>query len=72
MPLAANFRENLAEAMSLRNISSVELSRRSGVHTVTISRILHGHLEPSVTMCEKLAKAAEMRPESAFLPPTEK
>lgn len=72
MPLAANFRENLAEAMELHSISNAELSRRSGVHVVTISRILNGHLEPSVTMCEKLAKAAKIRPEVAFLPPAEK
>src|SRR3954470_19554640 len=61
-----NFRRNLARAMEDRGISQSELSRRSGIHVTTISRIIHGHLEPSVTTAEKLAEAAEMTAEKLF------
>ena len=61
-----NFRRNLARAMEDRGISQSELSRRSGIHVTTISRIIHGHLEPSVTTAEKLAAAAEMTAEKLF------
>ena len=61
-----NFRRNLARAMEDRGISQSELSRRSGIHVTTISRIIHGHLEPSVTTAEKLAEAAEMTAAKLF------
>jgi len=61
-----NFRRNLARVMEDRGISQSELSRRSGIHVTTISRIIHGHLEPSVTTAEKLAEAAEMTAEKLF------
>ncbi len=63
MPLQDNFRVNLQAAINRLGISNVELARLSGVHVVTISRILHGHLEPSLAMCEKLAGAVKIAPE---------
>lgn len=69
MPLLKNFRTNLAAACNLAEISQRELSRRSGVHYVTICRILSGSLDPSVAICERLARAAGMRADLAFLEP---
>jgi len=69
MPLLDNFAVNLRDAMTRRKISGLELARRSGMHYVTISRILNGKLSPTVDTCEKLAVAAEMRPDTAFLEP---
>lgn len=69
VPLLDNFVENLQRAMDANDISGAELARRSGVHFVTISRILHGKLAPSVPVCERLATAAGMRADTAFLQP---
>jgi transcriptional regulator with XRE-family HTH domain len=69
MPLLDNFRENLKDAMAERDLDQAELSRKSGVHFVTISRILTGKQDPSVGMCEKLAAAAGMRADLAFVAP---
>jgi transcriptional regulator with XRE-family HTH domain len=62
----ANFRRNLARAIEAREISQVELSRRSGIHVTTISRIINGHLEPTVSTAEKLAEAAELTAAKLF------
>ena len=37
-----------------------ELAKRAGVGYVTIVRIENGHISPTVTMLEKLAKALEI------------
>lgn len=63
MPLQDNFRANLQAAIDRLDLSNVDLAELSGVHVVTISRILHGHLEPSLSMCEKLAAAVKIAPE---------
>lgn len=63
MPLQDNFRANLQAALEDLGWSQAELSRKSGVHVVTISRILTGVLEPSLAMCEKLAAAVKVKPE---------
>lgn len=72
MSLLENFRHNLLAAIEREQISGQELARRSGLHFVTISRILSGKIAPSVENCEKLAKAAGIRPDTAFLAPVEK
>lgn len=72
MPLLDNFAVNLRDAMKRNRISGMELARRSGMHFVTISRILHGKLSPTIDTCEKLAQAADMRPDTAFLEPLKK
>ena len=71
MPLLQNFVANLREAMEEKKVSGAELARRSKLHWVTISRILNGHLSPTLETCEKLAKAAGMRADTAFLEPLE-
>ena len=40
-----------------RGYSVRELAKRAGVGFVTVSRIENGHMSPTVTMLEKLAKA---------------
>ena len=72
MALLENFRANLQAAMTESGISGQEVARRSGVHWVTVSRILNGKLAPSLAICEKLARATGIRPDTAFLPPAEK
>lgn len=72
MSLVDNFRTNLRAAMSRLGLTQSELARRSGVRIATISDILAGRMEPSVTMCEKIATAAEMRADLSFVEPTAK
>lgn len=69
MPLIANFRDNLRSAMEERGLDQQELSQKSGVHYVTISRILSGKQDPTVGVCEKLATAAGIRADLVFLTP---
>ena len=72
MPLLDNFLINLRDAMTQQGVNSMQLSKQSGVHYVTISRILNGHLNPSVDICERLAKGVGLRPDTVFLEPLEK
>jgi transcriptional regulator with XRE-family HTH domain len=58
MPWSDSFRRNLADILERNGLSQKELARRSGVHEVTISRILHGHIEPTLSTAEKLARGA--------------
>lgn len=53
-----NFRENLQRRCDAEGISQQELARKSGVHYVTINRILRGHTVPTLPVAEALAKAA--------------
>lgn len=66
MAILDNFRQNLRSTMERKGVNHRELHRLSGVHWVTISRILSGNLEPSVTVCEQLATALKMTPEKIF------
>lgn len=66
--LAENFVENLNAAIARQEISQRELSRRSGVHFVTINRILARETDPSLLVCEKLAIAVGISPEKIFGP----
>lgn len=72
MPMLDNFRRNLAAAIRASGLSKAELARRSNIHVTTISRIIHGHMEPTVSTCETLAKAAELPLEKAFSEKSEK
>lgn len=66
MALLDNFVANLKAACEKSKISQRELSRRSNVHYVTINRILQGNLDPSIQVCEALARAAGMSEEKIF------
>lgn len=61
MPLAENFRENLRSALEKKRMTQRELANKSGVHYVTICNILAGKAEPSLTICEALAKSAGIK-----------
>lgn len=66
MALAENFAENLQAAIERKGISQRELARMSKVHFVTINRILSREMDPSLTVCEKLADALGIAPEKIF------
>ncbi len=70
--LAENFAQNLRETLIRRGVSQSELSRRSGVTNAAISNILSGKMEPSLTMCEKLAAALDIRADLALVEPQKK
>ncbi len=70
--LVDNFRDNLRAAMREKGVSQSALARLTGVQQPTISLILNGKMEPSVTMCETLARAVGMRADLSFLEPTSK
>ena len=57
MCLAKDFAATLRALMSDKGLTQTELSRRSGVAISTISNILNGKAEPSLTMCDKLVAA---------------
>lgn len=69
MPAIDNFRENVRRAMSLKGWTQEKLADESGVHFVTINRILRGKLEPSVTVCERIAVALGLPVERFFSTP---
>lgn len=51
------FGARLKAAREVAGISQAELSRRSGVHAVTISRLEAGGMDPSLSTVELLAEA---------------
>ena len=54
-----------------RGYSVRELARRARVGFVTVSRIENGHINPTVMMLEKLAKALEIDVRD-FFPPSKR
>jgi len=58
--LFETFLQSLVEAMDRRGMSQQELSRLSGVHWVTINRLLKGSLDNTTfELAEKLLDAAK-------------
>jgi transcriptional regulator with XRE-family HTH domain len=57
VPALDNFRRNLRDQLALAGMSQRDLSARSGIHWVTINRILSGVQEPTVPVAERLADA---------------
>ena len=51
-----------------RGYSVRGLAKRAGVGFVTVSRIEHGHMSPTVEMLEKLANALKIDVRDFFLP----
>lgn len=66
MAVLENVRTNLRREMQRQGLSQQDLSERTGLHYVTISRILTGKIEPSIESCELLARAVGMPPEMIF------
>lgn len=55
-----------AEARKARNISQIELSKRSGVIQADISRIENGKANPTMNVLERLANALGMKVNISF------
>lgn len=51
------FAERLCEALEIRNISSAELSRRTGINEATLSNYRKGKYEPKQRRTENIAEA---------------
>ena len=62
MPFRDNFRENLRARLDEGDLTITELARRAEVHRVTIHKILSGEIEPSLSLCEKIAENAGFSP----------
>ena len=52
----------LATAMAQKGLCNRDLSRRSGVHEATISRLLHGKHVPAFPTVHKLASVLDVDP----------
>lgn len=62
MPFRDNFRENLRARLDRHDLSVTKLAALAGVHRVTIHKILSGEIEPSLSLCEKIANSAGIFP----------
>ena len=63
-------RVNLKSEMAKQKISQSELSRRSGVRQATISEVLNGKMDPTLSVLQMLADALDVQPARFFLEPT--
>lgn len=57
---------SFVEARKSRNISQIELSRRSGVIQADISRIENGKANPTINVLNRLADALGMKINISF------
>ena len=62
MPFRDNFRDNLRARLDRGDLTITELAKKADVHRVTIHKILAGDIEPSLSMCEKIAESAGISP----------
>ena len=62
MPFRDNFRNNLRAWLDRGELTVTELAKRAEVHRVTIHKILSGEIEPSLSLCEKIADSAGISP----------
>ena len=69
MSLRKNVVSNLATAMRTRRLSQYQLAEKSGVHMTGLSRIMNHHSEPSLSTCERLARALRLPAEWLVEPP---
>jgi transcriptional regulator with XRE-family HTH domain len=67
MSMRDNLIENIRTALEIFGLSQAEVSRRSGIHKVTINRILKRDFEPSLDACEKLARGLAVEPPARLL-----
>jgi|GEM_PF-6887997 len=62
MPFRDNFRDNLRARLNRGDLTVTELAKMADVHRVTIHKILSGEIEPSLSLCEKIADSAGIHP----------
>lgn len=55
MPAQENFRINLGATLEHRGISQYTLNKMTGISRAHINKALHGTVEPSLGLCEKIA-----------------
>ncbi|MBS7295619.1 MAG: helix-turn-helix transcriptional regulator [Treponema sp.] len=63
---AKNIYYSFAEARKARNISQVELSKKTGIIQADISRIENGKANPTLDVLKRLAEALEMKINISF------
>ena len=63
---AKNIYYCFAEARKARNISQVELSKKTGIIQADISRIENGKANPTLDVLKRLAEALEMKINISF------
>lgn len=69
LTLIDNFVENVRAECERRGMTQRDLAKASGVHYVSICRILGGDTAPSVDTCEAIANALDIGPEKIFREP---
>ena len=62
MPFRDNFRDNLRAWLDRGELTITRLAELAGVHRVTIHKILSGEIEPSLSLCEKIAEKTGVSP----------
>ena len=70
--LAETFRLNLRKALAEKGLTQKDLAKLSGVGRVHICRILSGKHEPTLGICEALARGIRLPPEQLMARDTRK
>lgn len=71
MSLVENVVDNLRRELRKAKCTQAELARLADVRIATISDILTGKMEPSLSLCERIAKALKINASQIFLDPPE-
>jgi transcriptional regulator with XRE-family HTH domain len=69
--LVENVVDNLRRELRKAKCTQAELARLADVRIATISDILTGKMEPSLSLCERIAKALKINASQIFLDPPE-
>lgn len=56
----ANFRKNVRAAMRFRGVSQRALAKKAGLTHPYVNRILTNKVEPSLTVCDRIADALDI------------
>lgn len=66
-----NFRDNVRTAMDQSGLSLRKLEAKCGITFSSISRILRGHVDPSISTAERIAEAVDTPLSDLFLHPAD-
>lgn len=61
--------ENIKIRLNKLNMSQIELSEKTGIATVTLSRLVNGKQQPHTDNLEAIAKALKCKPEDLYRAP---
>jgi transcriptional regulator with XRE-family HTH domain len=67
-----NFSNNLTQILKTRNLSVQQLAELSSIRRSYLSRLLHGHHSPRLTIVEKIAKSLRVNAYELLTPPAKK